>query len=151
MHGLEAARPERDGVHVFNHVYLSVTDEIARRPAADEFSDPRIAAELAVRFAGRYLNAAEDDKSGRRKPPACWRPMLRMRAHPGVDRCWRTRAGPACPSRAACDHGKPAPALVVPSQHARRRHGPATGTGPPSTSDARRQHLVETSAGRSVL
>jgi hypothetical protein len=93
MRGLEAALPERDGVRVFNRVYLSVTDEIARRLAADEFTDPRIAAELAVRFAGRYLAAVEDDRSGRRKPPACWRPLLQMRAHPGVHRLQFALAG----------------------------------------------------------
>lgn len=83
MRGLGSGLPPGDGVAVFNRVYLSVTEEVRRRLAAGAFADPRTAGELAVRFAGRYLAAIEDDAAGRR-PPACWRPLLRMRRHPGI-------------------------------------------------------------------
>lgn len=83
MRGLDDALPYGDGVAVFNRVYLSVTAEVGRLLAAGEFADPHAAGELAVRFAGRYLAAVEDDACGRR-PPACWRPLLRMRRHRGV-------------------------------------------------------------------
>jgi hypothetical protein len=83
MRGLDTELPRHDGVAVFNRVYLSVTEEVRRRLAAGEFADPYVAGELAVRFAGRYLAAVEDDVVGRR-PPACWRPLLRMRRHRGV-------------------------------------------------------------------
>ncbi|HEY5835070.1 DUF5995 family protein [Streptomyces sp.] len=112
MRGLGGALPYGDGVAVFNRVYLSVTEEVRRRLAAGEFADPYTAGELAVRFAGRYLAAVEDDAAGLRPrpascsssprtasslgppprepgrqpsgPPACWRALLRMRRHRGV-------------------------------------------------------------------
>ncbi|MER5406600.1 DUF5995 family protein [Streptomyces sp. NPDC002769] len=79
MRTLEAALPERDGVAVFNRVYLTVTEEIDRRLDAGEFPDPGAAATLDVRFAERYLTVAEEGC-----PPACWRPLLQFRRHPGV-------------------------------------------------------------------
>ncbi|MCX4573694.1 DUF5995 family protein [Streptomyces sp. NBC_01571] len=79
MRALEAALPERDGVAVFNRVYLTVTEEIDRRLDAGEFPDPGAAATLDVRFAERYLTVAEEGC-----PPACWRPLLQFRRHPGV-------------------------------------------------------------------
>ncbi|NUS15708.1 MAG: hypothetical protein HOY69_30660, partial [Streptomyces sp.] len=72
-----------DGVAVFTRVYASVTEEVARRLAAGDFADRAAAGELAVRFAGRFLAAVEDDGAGRR-PPAGWRPLFAMRAHPGI-------------------------------------------------------------------
>ncbi len=79
MRALDAALPERDGVAVFNRVYLAVTEAIDRRLDAGEFPDPRAAITLDVRFAERYLRVAEGGA-----PPACWRPLLRFRCHPGV-------------------------------------------------------------------
>ena len=83
MRGMDAALPAADGLAVFNRVYLSVTEEVQRRLAAAGFTDRTAAAELSVRFAGRYLAAVADDAAGRR-PPACWRPLLRMRGRPGI-------------------------------------------------------------------
>jgi hypothetical protein len=79
MRELGGGLTRRDGVRVFTGVYLSVTDEIARRVAAGGFADPEVAGTLAALFAGRYLDAVRA-----RRPPACWRPLLRMRAHPGL-------------------------------------------------------------------
>ncbi|MFJ2394077.1 DUF5995 family protein [Streptomyces sp. NPDC087843] len=79
MRALEATLPERDGVAVFNRVYLTVTEEIDRRLDAGQFPDPGAAATLDVRFAERYLTVAEEGC-----PPACWRPLLQFRRHPGV-------------------------------------------------------------------
>ncbi|MEU2624553.1 DUF5995 family protein [Streptomyces sp. NPDC007157] len=83
MRALDAALPGRDGVAVFNRVYLSVTEEVERRLDAGRFGDPRAAATLDVRFAERYLDAVEAADSDRR-PPACWRPLFQLRRHPGV-------------------------------------------------------------------
>lgn len=83
MRALDAALPARDGVAVFNRVYLTVTEEVDRRLDAGEFPDACAAAALDVRFADRYLaalDAVEDD----RRPPACWRPLFQLRRHPGV-------------------------------------------------------------------
>jgi hypothetical protein len=83
MRAIDAALPERDGVAVFNRVYLTVTEEVDRRLDAGEFPDPRAAIALDVRFALRYL-AAVDAASAGRRPPACWRPLFQLRGHPGV-------------------------------------------------------------------
>ncbi|WP_306188457.1 MULTISPECIES: DUF5995 family protein [unclassified Streptomyces] len=83
MRELDAALPERDGIAVFNRVYLAVTEAVDRRLAAGRFADPRAAATLDVRFAERYLAAVDAAAEGRRAP-ACWRPLLQFRRHPGV-------------------------------------------------------------------
>ncbi|MFG2942753.1 DUF5995 family protein [Streptomyces sp. NPDC048282] len=83
MRDLDATLPERDGIAVFNRVYLAVTEEVERRLDAGRFGDPRAAEALDVRFAERYL-AAVDAAEGDRRPPACWRPLFQFRRHPGV-------------------------------------------------------------------
>ncbi|MFJ8230914.1 DUF5995 family protein [Streptomyces sp. NPDC094448] len=83
MRALAARWPARDGVAVFNRVYLAVTEEVERRIARGEFPDRRTAGTLAVLFAGRYLAAVGRAESGDR-PPACWRPLVEYRRHPGV-------------------------------------------------------------------
>ncbi|MFF3910409.1 DUF5995 family protein [Streptomyces sp. NPDC001848] len=79
MRALGETWPEDDGVAVFNRVYLAVTEEIDRRLDAGYFADRRQAITLDVRFAERYLSAAEGTSV-----PACWRPLFQMRRHPGV-------------------------------------------------------------------
>ncbi|MEU7470938.1 DUF5995 family protein [Streptomyces sp. NPDC044984] len=83
LRALDAALPARDGVAVFNRVYLTVTEAVDRRIDAGRFPDARAAITLDVRFAERYL-AAVDAVSRERRPPACWRPLFQFRRHPGV-------------------------------------------------------------------
>ncbi|MEU3507133.1 DUF5995 family protein [Streptomyces longwoodensis] len=83
MRALAATLPARDGVAVFNRVYLAVTQEVDRQLDAGRFADPRAASTLDVRFAERYL-AAVDAACADRRPPACWRPLFQWRRHPGV-------------------------------------------------------------------
>ncbi|MFJ5777999.1 DUF5995 family protein [Streptomyces sp. NPDC093094] len=83
MRALGAALPERDGVAVFNRVYLAVTEEVGRQLDAGRFPDPGAAITLDVRFAERYLSAV-DAAAGGSRPPACWRPLFQFRRHPGV-------------------------------------------------------------------
>ncbi|RSS08800.1 DUF5995 family protein [Streptomyces sp. WAC00469] len=83
MRALDAALPKRDGIAVFNRVYLTVTEEVARSLTAGRFRDPRATATLDVHFAVRYLDAVDAADAGRR-PPACWRPLIRFRRHPGI-------------------------------------------------------------------
>ncbi|MFJ2605228.1 DUF5995 family protein [Streptomyces sp. NPDC091279] len=83
MRALDAALPERDGIAVFNRVYLTVTETVDRDIRAGGFRDPRAAIALDVRFAERYLDAVDMDADDRR-PPACWRPLFRLRGHPEV-------------------------------------------------------------------
>ncbi|WP_210591952.1 DUF5995 family protein [Streptomyces sp. GESEQ-35] len=83
MRALDATLPDRDGVAVFNRVYLAVTEAVDGRIDAGRFADARAAIALDVRFAERYL-AAVDTVAGERRPPACWRPLFQYRRHPGV-------------------------------------------------------------------
>ncbi len=83
MRALAVGWPERDGVAVFNRVYLTVTEEINRRLDVGHFTDTRAATTLDVLFAERYLRAVEAVAEERR-PPACWRPLFQLRGHPGV-------------------------------------------------------------------
>ncbi|WP_338694359.1 DUF5995 family protein [Streptomyces sp. Q6] len=86
MRALGADLPPRDGVAVFNRVYLSVTEALDRAIGtgrAGGFGDRTAAATLDVRFAERYL-AAVDAASHGVRGPACWRPLFQFRRHPGV-------------------------------------------------------------------
>ncbi|MFC7884097.1 DUF5995 family protein [Streptomyces sp. NPDC057376] len=83
MRALDAALPARDGVAVFNRVYLTVTEAVDRHIDDGRFPDARSAIALDVRFAERYLAAVDAVEDGRR-PPACWRPLFQFRRHPGV-------------------------------------------------------------------
>ncbi|WP_419993374.1 DUF5995 family protein [Streptomyces boninensis] len=84
MRALRAALPERDGVAVFNDLYLSVTEEVERRLArGGYFADPDATAHLCARFAERFLDAVADASAGRRTR-ACWRPLILARQHRGV-------------------------------------------------------------------
>ncbi|MFG3249327.1 DUF5995 family protein [Streptomyces sp. NPDC048187] len=83
MRALDTALPARDGLAVFNRVYLAVTEAVDRHIDGGRFTDAAAASALDVRFAERYLtavDAAEED----RRPPACWRPLFQFRRHPGV-------------------------------------------------------------------
>ena len=80
---LSTTWPERDGVAVFNRVYLTVTQEVDRHVDAGQFPDAQAAITLDVRFAERYL-AAVEAVAEERRPPACWRPLFQLRRHPGV-------------------------------------------------------------------
>ncbi|KRV50422.1 hypothetical protein AQ490_15130 [Wenjunlia vitaminophila] len=83
MRELRRSLPPGDGVGYFNAVYLSVTEEVARRLRSKYFTDPVVAAELDVRFARRYLHAVEADLQGSRIS-ACWRPLFQVRGHPRI-------------------------------------------------------------------
>ncbi|NEB08822.1 hypothetical protein G3I32_08035 [Streptomyces coelicoflavus] len=83
MRALDSALPARDGLAVFNRVYLAVTEAVDRHIDGGRFPDARAAAALDVRFAERYL-AAVDAAQEDRRPPACWRPLFQLRRHPGV-------------------------------------------------------------------
>lgn len=83
MRALDAALPAGDGVAVFNRVYLAVTEAAGRDVHTGRFPDARAGAALDVRCAERYLAAVATAAAGLR-PPACWRPLLQFRRHPGV-------------------------------------------------------------------
>ncbi|MFE6779346.1 DUF5995 family protein [Streptomyces sp. NPDC057702] len=83
MIALERALPGRDGVAVFNRVYLSVTQEVEDRLSAGHFHHGPAAEELTARFAARYLASVDAAADGGR-PTAAWRPLFELRRHPAV-------------------------------------------------------------------
>ncbi|PZT69980.1 hypothetical protein DN402_28860 [Streptomyces sp. SW4] len=83
MRALGTGLPDRDGIAVFNRVYLAVTEAVDRHIDGGRFPDARAATALDVRFAQRYLAAVDAVEAGLR-PPACWRPLFQFRRHPGV-------------------------------------------------------------------
>ena len=79
---LVAGLPAQDGIAVFGGVYLTVTEAVrARLATGDEFRAPADTARLDVLFARRFLDAL---RPGPDPAPACWRPLLRLRLHPGI-------------------------------------------------------------------
>ncbi|MGW6653504.1 DUF5995 family protein [Streptomyces rubiginosohelvolus] len=83
MRQLRSRWPSGEGVAVFNTAYLEVVERVAPDLGRGGFDDREAAALLGVRCAEHYLSAAETATAGGR-PPACWRPLLPCRRHPGV-------------------------------------------------------------------
>ncbi|MFJ4694678.1 DUF5995 family protein [Streptomyces sp. NPDC088766] len=81
MRALHAALPPQDGTAVFNRGCLAVAQEADRHTG--RFGALGSGVALDVRFAERYL-AAVDAATADRRPPACRRPLFRLRHHPGV-------------------------------------------------------------------
>ena len=80
---IDADLPTADGVHVFNRVYLTVTERVdSLLRQGDTFEDDAAMAELDVRFATLWLDAYDAAAAGRR-PPSPWRPLFETRHGPG--------------------------------------------------------------------
>ena len=83
MREIDAELPAGDGVGVFNHMYLTVTERIdAIITGSDDelrFADPAAMAELDVRFANLWLRAYDAAAAGREIPKA-WQPLFAARA-----------------------------------------------------------------------
>jgi hypothetical protein len=72
--------PPGDGVGVFGGVYLQVTEAVVERLGEDGyFGAPAGVARLDTLFADHFLGALDAPA-----PPACWRPLLDLRLHPGI-------------------------------------------------------------------
>jgi uncharacterized protein DUF5995 len=79
---IDADLPTSDGVHVFNRVYLTVTERVAALlEQGDTFQDNPAATELDVRFATLWLDAYDAAAAGQR-PPTPWRPLFETRHEP---------------------------------------------------------------------
>ncbi|MFC9327596.1 DUF5995 family protein [Kitasatospora sp. NPDC057015] len=83
MRALSDLLPARDGVAVFNRMYLTVTELVREHLTDGYFDDPSAVAALDGLFAGRYLQAVDAAAAGTR-PPACWRPLFELRGHAGI-------------------------------------------------------------------
>lgn len=77
MRAIDDELPSGDGVAVFNHLYLTVTERIAAALAEHQvFEDPEFMAELDVRFARLYLQAYDADDERRSR---AWAPLFEGR------------------------------------------------------------------------
>ncbi len=116
MRGLDTALPDNDGVKWFNHLYLRVTEAVARELAAGPaYHDPAFIARLDVVFANLYFQAIVSAQQGNSQAPPAWRPLFEsrgerrariqhalagMNAHINRDlplalvQTWRERGGP---------------------------------------------------------
>lgn len=78
MRAFRSAWPQRDGVAVFNEVYLAVSEAGDGRGPCGTASGT-----LDILLAERYLTVVDAAAAGLRLP-ASWRPLFRYRRHPGV-------------------------------------------------------------------
>ena len=81
MLAIDDALDARDGVAVFNHVYLRVTRLVQARLSGGTFHDDAFMAELDVRFAMLWL-AAHDAPSS--DIPHAWEPLFERRTSGGL-------------------------------------------------------------------
>ncbi|QWC84639.1 hypothetical protein KLP28_13855 [Nocardioidaceae bacterium] len=83
MREIDAELPPGDGVGVFNHMYLEVTQRIEAILAGGDqqlrFRDPETLAKLDVRFANLWLRAYDAAAAGGEVPTA-WQPLFDARA-----------------------------------------------------------------------
>ena len=82
MREIDAELPPGDGVGVFNHMYLTVTERIEAIIAGSDptlrFADPAMLADLDVRFANLWI-AAYDEVGAGREAPKAWQPLFDAR------------------------------------------------------------------------
>ncbi len=81
MRAIDEALPATDGVSVFNHVYLTVTEQILGLLSAggSTFHDDAFLADLDIRFANLWLEAYDAAAAGAAIPKA-WAPLFDCRA-----------------------------------------------------------------------
>ena len=79
MRAIDGALPRKDGVAIFNRLYLQVTLEVDSASAGTEFENRVFVDRLDVVFAGLYFDAEATIGSGASCPVA-WRPLVETRA-----------------------------------------------------------------------
>lgn len=79
MQAIDAALPRKDGVAIFNRLYLQVTRSVDSASGGTVFEQPRFVERLDVVFAGLYFDAENTIGSGGRCP-AAWRPLVQARS-----------------------------------------------------------------------
>lgn len=79
MQAIDAALPRKDGVAIFNRLYLQVTRSVDAANTGTVFEVPPFMERLDVVFAGLYFDA-EDTISSGMKCPAAWRPLVEVRS-----------------------------------------------------------------------
>jgi hypothetical protein len=81
MQRIDTTLPRKDGVAVFNRLYLQVTKAVLAARATTTFHDPAFLDRLDVVFAELYFDAEATIATGARCPVA-WRPLLQERSRP---------------------------------------------------------------------
>lgn len=79
MRAIDASLPRKDGVAIFNRLYLQVTLAVDSASAGTEFENPEFLARLDVVFASLYFDAEATVGSGDKCPPS-WRPLIETRS-----------------------------------------------------------------------
>ena len=79
MGAIDAALPRKDGVGIFNRLYLQVTLAVDSASAGTEFENKAFVDRLDVVFAGLYFAAEATIASGVDCPVA-WRPLVETRS-----------------------------------------------------------------------
>jgi hypothetical protein len=83
MRAIDAGLPRRDGVAVFNRVYLQVTESVRHRLRNGFFRDARFMEQFDVVFAGLYLESV-DAAATDAEVPRPWAPLVEARRRPSV-------------------------------------------------------------------
>jgi hypothetical protein len=81
MRAIDASLGRKDGVGIFDRLYLQVTLAVDTASAGTAFEDPRFVERLDVVFAGLYFDAEATISSGGTCPVA-WRPLIETRSQP---------------------------------------------------------------------
>lgn len=79
LEAIDGALPRKDGVAIFNRLYLQVTLAVDSASAGAEFENPTFVERLDVVFAGLYFDAESTISSGAGCPVA-WRPLVESRS-----------------------------------------------------------------------
>jgi hypothetical protein len=78
---IERALPRKDGVAIFNRLYLQVTRAVDAASAGTVFENRPFLERLDVVFAGLYFDAEATLDTGA-SPPEAWRPLVETRTQP---------------------------------------------------------------------
>ena len=81
MQAIDSALPRKNGVAIFNRLYLQVTLAVDAASAGTEFEDRQSVDRLDVVFASLYFDAEATIDSGADCPVA-WRPLVETRSQP---------------------------------------------------------------------
>lgn len=92
MTTIDALTTDGDGLKWFNGLYLTVTETVGERAAADGFADAAFMAALDVEFARLYFSALADFLDG--SPlPGCWQVLFDVRGDQRLARIQCALAG----------------------------------------------------------
>ena len=84
MEEIDAELPAADGLACFNRMYLEVTRQVGADIGTGFFADPAFMTRLDVTFADLYF-AAADAAADPDAVPLAWRPLIELRAEPGIE------------------------------------------------------------------